>query len=805
MKQMKRSKLIGILISAFMLILSVSILAGCKPDEQSATPPAAEPTEYLITYAGLDGAINPNVVTSYTADSGEIALLDAKKEGYPFECWTYNGTPVTKIDGSWESDVTLVANWGAHDCHLELRWDLAEDMRFYYVGEPFTVNFYLFGQNIQVAPKVYLIHGEDLEETLIYYNFMFLSVDGFDSMTPGTKHVTVTLRGMPNPYGGYFNASTSYDVEVREPDAAEYGYEHIYVNDIEYRGTAVPVEFPDGYTLSAVVKNESRVWAYNWIGTGETDAHAESCSEKNYQPWDILRGTTATTNTLEVPSIAGFGDVERYRLLTIYEDMTRVYTPVITVGIVAPEKYGDYAFFDEYVFKKGETLDLEALGIGLGTITFDANGTEFTFDNVNYVSDTFKSDGIRCTPGFLYYHKEVGDYAIHLVGENYLTNVFEYQNAAGFTVNVQGERSDTESTLLIDGTGSLHIVGGDKGIYAPCELTVDTTITFSSYLDRAMTAIDAYAIRLTDNARIYATNVGSGLFTSLGGMLIDEGAVVDLRLTAPKPVKVISNYAQVNGLYATSNMLIYSDHVNVTLTVNSDMYGEFEGVAACGLIVSAQGNIWIEGAKIDLNLFTRSSSARANVAFDQANGIFAQEDICITGSDEKGATELKMNLQADLFNYVQAIGSGKDVVIDEKSVVDIYARSVTGFDGISAGDGKVTIDGGAQIDLDGFRMILDEDAFGIFATEFEIGDAALSVRLNNGFAMAIYLGVRQGVIDYDPAYVPTMTAGFGDDVFVGLLGVMAGPGESHTFETIYDLTDPEHPMVANAFAVDYTE
>ncbi|MBP5686460.1 MAG: hypothetical protein J6W87_01595, partial [Clostridia bacterium] len=705
------------------------------------------------------------------------------------------------IDGSWERDVTLVANWGEHYCHLELRWDLAEGQRFYFVGEPFMMNFYLLGQNIQVAPKLYLIHGaEEEEETYVYWNFMFLSVEGFDTLTAGTKHVTVTLAHMPDSYGGEFNASISYDVEVKEPDAQRYGYENMYVNGEEYSaGDVVPVQFPDGYTLSATAKNENWVWTRNWIGTSESDNHAENCSERNYQPWDILRGTTASTDTLEVPAVAGFGEVERYRLLTIYDDMTRVYTPVITVQIVAPEDYGDYAFLGEYVIEKGETFDLAEKGIGSGTIVFHENGTEFTFDNVNFVNDKFKSDGLRSNLGFMYYHAEPKNVAIHLVGENYFTNAYEYQNATGFTVNVQGRRDDFESELLIDGTGSLHITGGSTGIYAPCNLTVDTVLTFASYLDRSMTVISAYAIHLTDNARIYATNVGSGISASAAGMQIDDGAVVDLRLSAPKPIVAISDYVQVQGLYASNDMIISSKHVNISVTVDSDSYEEFQGVSGCSMVVSAQGNIWIDGANMELNLYTRSSHANSSAVFDQANGIYAAKTLTVTGQ-----SSLKMNLQADLFNFVTAMGAGSDITVDENSEVNVYERCITGLDGIST-EGKLAFGDGARVNITGFRVMLDEDAFGIFAGEFEIGAAELSVTLNNGFALATYLGLRDEASGYEQEYVPEKTSGLGDDVAVGAFSMMAAPGTFHTFETIYDLSDPEHPVVATRFAVDYCE
>ncbi|MBR4745702.1 MAG: InlB B-repeat-containing protein [Clostridia bacterium] len=68
------------------------ILTGCdKPMPEVVT-------EHTITYAGVDGATNPNTITKYNKNDAEIELLEPTKDNYTFVNWTYNGTAVTKID-----------------------------------------------------------------------------------------------------------------------------------------------------------------------------------------------------------------------------------------------------------------------------------------------------------------------------------------------------------------------------------------------------------------------------------------------------------------------------------------------------------------------------------------------------------------------------------------------------------------------------------------------------------------------------------------------------------------------------------
>ena len=75
---------------------------------------------YSITYSGVEGATNPNTVTSYTIETETITLSDATKPGYTFGGWytTVAGetteTKVTEITKGTTGDITLTAKWTAN-------------------------------------------------------------------------------------------------------------------------------------------------------------------------------------------------------------------------------------------------------------------------------------------------------------------------------------------------------------------------------------------------------------------------------------------------------------------------------------------------------------------------------------------------------------------------------------------------------------------------------------------------------------------------------------------------------------------
>lgn len=201
----------------------VFVLAGCN-NNSSENPSMPEVvTEHTVTYAGVEDAINPNTVTTYNKNDAEIELKAPTKDNYTFVNWTYNGTAVTKIDPKWDQSITLVANWTQNNCYLKLDYDLSEDYRFYFLNEPFSTNFYLFGKYLRVAPEVHLIMLDLDKDLEIPYASGYVKMTGFDSKTVGTKHVTLTVDFPWN--GQHYIATASYDVEVKDYDHDKYGYD----------------------------------------------------------------------------------------------------------------------------------------------------------------------------------------------------------------------------------------------------------------------------------------------------------------------------------------------------------------------------------------------------------------------------------------------------------------------------------------------------------------------------------------------------------------------------------------------------
>ncbi len=815
MERIKRIRHLFFVVFATLIMLAGLTLVGCNNEEQPTPVAPDAPTEYTVTYVGVENATNPNTAKTYTAESGEIALLDPVKEGYPFDGWTYNGEKVTKIDSKWGQDVTLVANWGAHYCHIEFEWDLPEQYRFYFLGEPFSTGFYIEGKWCELAPKVWLKYGEDGEVFIPYINARSLRVSGFDSQTVGTKYVTVSIGNIFGPNGEMLKATKTYDVEVKDYDRETYGYTE--------QPEDVNVIYPKGYSFSAKVKNEDFVIAYNWMGTQEwedAEKHADACSEQSYNPYNFLHGSTAFTNKLDVPSST---DVykERFKLLTVYDDLTRVYSDVVAANIDKPtsEELENYARLGEYVFGTDETRDnkpfsLSEHGIGSGTISFvkTENGAKFTFDSVNFINNDYKCDAFNSTVGFEYFYVKgiegesaSGEYYIHLVGDNYFVNTYLAGGASGININFQNPRQDlrkwilNDSKLTIDGTGTLNLVGGSPALYANCDLTVKAKINASPYVGRNSSGIEANKITLAEGAAINFASKGTALTATIGNVIVDDGAALDLNLVIPRRE---GTAAGITAVQAGGDVWFYSKHVNISVSATPEIYqiydNQTEGVDKC-ILVSAGNNVVLgNGANVNMKVFA-SSSQNLIPIFGMIYGLSGDKGVYIDNST------LNMDFQADLFYGIYAIAADSTVVIED-SIVNINMKCKNSMNGIYCENGNVGFTR-SKVKINGRTSYVDEmPMFGVFSGRdcaIEVSESILDIDLNRGIAVAGYFAWRSQPAVYDEDYTPKpkLLNGFEDlddtKQVIGLYSVFAVDDNQgmgfHVLETIFDLSSVNVP------------
>lgn len=788
------------------------IIAGCNKGSSENPSIPEVVTEHTITYAGVEGATNPNTVTTYNKNDAEIELLAPTKDNYTFVNWTYNGTAVTKIDPKWDQSITLVANWTQNNCYLKLDYDLSENYRFYFLNEPFSTNFYLFGKYLRVAPEVHLIMLDLDKDLEIPYASGYVKMTGFDSKTVGTKHVALTVDFPFN--GQHYIATASYDVEVKDYDHDKYGYDVVPEDKV--------LEWPNGYTLEAKAKSESSVAAYNWFSSNEAANHAEQCSLPNYNPYLKYTGTTAFESTYVAPTGYYNPNGDSMKLCTIYQDLTRVYTKEIKIKYnELPEIQDDYAMVDEYRFAKGETLDLAEKGIGSGTVTYtynDDGSREFVFTNVNYIASNFMSDLSRAGYGFQYYFNEdmhgvtVENKSVTLkfIGDNYISQPMFRDNGYGIAMTAQHlsgkEEDDIHWTVTLTGGGTLNINGGGTAFYTDCKLEIDDiTLNVTSHLGFRTNAINAHTIEVTDNAKVHLYNNGTAMLAMSGKLTVETGAVVDCKITMPHKDLDLDAEAVIQ---AAGPIEIKSQKFDIEAFLPDSIYGDAEGIKSCVLLQSHFADVTFNGAICSFK--TSASNYRGSEpGFGSVVAIAtpdSQDRKPGTGSVIIKNSTIKIDLQNNVFNDSFGIMALETLEV-ENSVIDMNLKSVSGIIGMQCTNGGVEIKSNSNVDIKATRANTAANAYGVQTNDVTVTESRLSVDLNSGVGIFAALAIEHQPAKYEEGYTATKLKGFetldATTRDISKASVMNGgePGTYIVYETIYDISGT-NPVIATKFVVD---
>ena len=84
-------------------------------DSKELTVTTTNASSYYVTYELNGGTNNSSNPATYQRSATSTPLYSPTKEGYVFAGWSYNGEIVSKINGSWNVDITLEATWKALD------------------------------------------------------------------------------------------------------------------------------------------------------------------------------------------------------------------------------------------------------------------------------------------------------------------------------------------------------------------------------------------------------------------------------------------------------------------------------------------------------------------------------------------------------------------------------------------------------------------------------------------------------------------------------------------------------------------
>ncbi|MBR2578484.1 MAG: hypothetical protein IKE38_06075 [Erysipelotrichaceae bacterium] len=324
----------------------------------------------------------------------------------------------------------------------------------------------------------------------------------------------------------------------------------------------VVVSYPEGASFTVEVDHPRNVESYQWIMVDIVGNEF------------VLEGSSAKTKTLVIPSTEqnvnalGFycriadkaGNVIDSEPGYLSEDNAEEGKPVLYVG--------------EFAIEPGESLDLSKIDLvdghkpGSGKVSFDANGADIVFDNVDF-DNTYTKAGIVLQPNVgisLYCNMpETKEFNVTFIGENKIMNTYfdEDYNAAGIPLDFcfTGE---TEMPLVnLVGDGSLTVTNGTYAIRNTGDLLIDIDINIKQTRENYGDGIVAANIKVCEGKTLDLEVYGSAVMAS--GNLYLDGADVTINAHTPH---ISMGVVTKDILHAEYMMVI--DHSNVDIRSYAD-------------------------------------------------------------------------------------------------------------------------------------------------------------------------------------------------------------------------------------------
>ena len=603
--------------------------------------------------------------------------------------------------------------------------------------------------------------------------------------------------------------------------------------------------WPEGATFSFEISNPNNVpLHYQWSISDGTN---------------VIQPAGATGTSITMPSTYISSNYYSFCCIIKDDNDNVLYTDEVELEVQGqPTNIGEnkpIVYIGEYAILPGESLKLEDTAYGenddniSGTISFDENGTDITFDNVQMNDPEAVIDwGMAMTQGFLLintgykvpepeyfdpadYEEMPTEYHLHFIGDNVITNSFFDEVGAGniFQTFFSATNNSKKPTVYFEGDGTLTLNGGSYNYISDGHLNIGIDINAKS---NDLTHFgDAYGIQALD------ITVGK-----------DTELILDNHSTSLRAYSSIDYYGS----------LAVEDGASISATINpgigGNMYTGNDFITAEAEMTIKNAELWLKG-KADIDLFSPDAhkihhivgiSAGEKMTLDGVtadidievpkgeDGMFAANIMGIkTGvalpNDEKtlltiNNSDINININAPESVIVSGLSVGNNADIKNSNIITnvIGVGQVTG---VSAANGYLNVTDsnisaeaqGAPYD-DAYGQHLDE-TYGIVGAPLTIDitddDCEIYAKTNSGAAI-VSANTDERLEDEDAR--PIYSKDFTPELFIlknkaKILtptdGVISGytyntnwGNEDYAAETIYSLKDTSNATLEALIAVE---
>ena len=505
------------------------------------------------------------------------------------------------------------------------------------------------------------------------------------------------------------------------------------------------VNYPAGATFHVTVDKPELVASYQWEAVDDDGI--------TYIP----DGWSAKTDTLIVPSTQRADHPLNITCVVTDINGNKAYSNPARLSVRNPEEYISVLYVGNYAVTPGQTLDLSDTTCGSGTVTFDADGQNMTFDSVHLNASGRPCDVSICNGMGIYFvpgDREYLEYYMHFDGDNVIDNDFidpEFGlDGTGINAFFASSIKEDPPTLIIDGGGTLTVKGGSNSFYTNGHLELNADIKTLPYApERYCCSVTADNLYIEKDARLNLTSVGRAICAK-GDMYIEDGASIEINMTAQH---TSVGDTEVETIIAGGFMHCGKAQINVKGCGIPEMFVPYGRRIAYLNGISCNSSVVLKGTELSITLDAGASDTP-----------YAGDFCGITGEALRGVelsegAKLDIRIASDAVQNARGIASGSNI----PGGIDMADGSSLNIDVRTSGDviggdvaKLVTVeDASMNIDLasaDGGTV------FGILAPEMEIElyESRYAVNINAEDGIAVFLNDDNDAISFDPDYEPEL-------------------------------------------------
>ena len=425
------------------------------------------------------------------------------------------------------------------------------------------------------------------------------------------------------------------------------------------------VNYPDGVEFHVEVKDPSKVKSWQWY------------MSDGYNVFK-LTGTTATTDTLKFISSQQDDPAEEFVCVIETTDGKQIVSEAGSMTVINPDENKTVLYVGDYGLEPGESLDLADTTMGSGTVTFDSNGIDITFENFQLDNSVKEYDNTLSAGTGLFFcrrQSEEPEYHFHFKGECSILNTLydpEY-NAGGVAFNAyfgSGDKSE-HPVIVIDGDGQLSITGGSNIIYTDGEVSVAADMKLATYGEYFTDGISCHTLNVEKDVTLEIESHGTAIHTS-GDIYRWEGSKVNIT-SAPQRVSVGATAKDI--VWMLGSMHAKEAELNITALGKAENfvpYGSYlmllDAIAMNGI-----GGVYLDQSKITIDMSTDSDEEFA-ANFNGIVGAESSNGIDLTNSS---SIEIKVNTPASTGAAGISVGGPVNIERDSSVKIDISGAGET--------------------------------------------------------------------------------------------------------------------------------